>query len=45
MQKGFNGTISIDRLAHGVGSGKFHQMGIVGKDVNVLVTLEVLADK
>ena len=42
---GFNGTITIDRLAHGVGNGKFHQMGIVGKDVDVLVTLEVLSDK
>lgn len=42
---GFNGTISIDRLAHGVGSGKFHQMGVVGKDVDIFVTLEVLADK
>ena len=42
---GFNGTISIDRLAHGVGNGKFHQMGVVGKDVDVFVSLEVLADK
>lgn len=42
---GFNGTISIDRLAHGVGSGKFLEMGVVGKDVDVFVTLEVLADK
>lgn len=42
---GFNGTISIDRLAHGVGNGTFHEMGIVGKDVDVFVSLEVLADK
>jgi len=42
---GFNGSIVIDRLAHGVGNGKFHQMGIVGKDVEVFVTFEVLDDK
>ena len=42
---GFNGTVVIDRLAHGVGSGKFYDMGVVGKDVEVLVTLEVLSGK
>ena len=40
---GFNGSISLDRLAHGVGSGKFYDMGVVGKDVEVLVTLELLS--
>ena len=42
---GFNGRLSVDRLALGVGDGKFHQMGLLGKDVDVLVTLELLADK
>lgn len=42
---GFNGTIIIDRLAHGVGTGKFYEMGIVGKDVEVFVSLEVLSSK
>ena len=42
---GFNGTITLDRLAHGVGNGKFHEMGIVGKDVEVFVSIEVLAEK
>jgi polyisoprenoid-binding protein YceI len=42
---GFNGTVTIDRLAHKVGDGKFYKMGLVGKDVDVLVTLEVLSDK
>ena len=42
---GFNGRITVDRLALGVGDGKFHKMGLVGKDVDVLVTLEALADK
>jgi polyisoprenoid-binding protein YceI len=42
---GFNGTVTIDRLAHGVGTGKFYEMGIVGKDVEIFVSLEVLSKK
>ena len=42
---GFNGRLSVDRLALGVGDGKFYKMGLIGKDVDVLVTLELLADK
>lgn len=42
---GFNGTITFDRLAHKVGNGKFHEMGVVGKDVDVFVSIEVLSDK
>jgi polyisoprenoid-binding protein YceI len=42
---GFNGTVVIDRLAHGVGGGKFYDMGIVGKEVEIFVTLEVLSNK
>ncbi len=42
---GFNGTVMLDRLAHGVGTGKFYDMGVVGKDVEVLVTLELLSNK
>lgn len=42
---GFNGKIVIDRLAYGVGEGKFHKMGVVGKDVEVFVSLEVTRDK
>ena len=42
---GFNGRLTIDRLAHGVGNGKFYEMGVVGKDVDVLVSLELLSDK
>lgn len=40
---GFNGRVSINRLDHGVGSGKFYDMGVVGKDVDVFVTLELLS--
>ena len=42
---GFNGRLSVDRLALGVGDGKFYKMGLLGKEVEVLVTLELLADK
>ena len=41
---GFNGRLTIDRLAHGVGSGKFYDMGVVGKDVDVFVSLELLSN-
>lgn len=40
---GFNGTITIDRLAFGIGSGKFYELGVVGKDVGILVTIEALS--
>ena len=40
---GFNGEISIDRLTYGVGNGKYYKMGVVGKDVDILVALEVLS--
>ena len=42
---GFNGKIVVDRLAYGIGSGKFYKMGVVGKDVEVFVSLEVIRSK
>ncbi len=42
---GFNGTLTIDRLVYGVGSGKFYEYGVVGKDVEIFVSLEVLRQK
>jgi len=42
---GFNGKITIDRLAYGVGTGKFYEYGVVGKDVEIFVSLEVLSKK
>lgn len=42
---GFDFSLTIDRLAYHVGDGKFHQKGLVGKDVKVFVTLEALTDK
>ena len=40
---GFNGEITIDRLDYGVGNGKYYKLGVVGKDVDILVALEVLS--
>ena len=42
---GFDARLEIDRLAYHVGNGKFYQMGVVGKDVDVLITLEVVRKK
>jgi polyisoprenoid-binding protein YceI len=42
---GFETGISIDRLAYHVGSGKYYNMGVAGKDVALLVSLEMLRDK
>ena len=42
---GFNGTLTIDRLAYGVGTGKFYEMGVVGKEVDIFVSLEVLSER
>ncbi len=39
---GLNGELTLDRLEYGVGSGKYYEMGVVGKDVELLITLEVL---
>ena len=40
---GFTGELILDRLAYGVGSGKFAEYGVVGKLVNITVSLELLA--
>ncbi len=42
---GFNGTVNIDRLVYKVGDGKLYKLGVVGKDVEIFVSIEALADK
>ena len=42
---GFNGMVTIDRLAHKIGTGKFYDLGVVGKDVEIIVSLEALSAK
>jgi polyisoprenoid-binding protein YceI len=42
---GMEARMKIDRMEYGVGNGKFLKMGVVGKEVDVLVTLELIRDK
>jgi polyisoprenoid-binding protein YceI len=42
---GFNGHLTLDRLAYTVGDGKYYTMGVVGKDVDILVTIEAMRKK
>ena len=42
---GFDSRFSINRLDYHVGNGKFHKMGVVGKDVDILISLEVVRGK
>ena len=42
---GFDTKLTIDRLQYNVGDGKFFQMGIVDKDVDIFVSMEILRDK
>ena len=37
---GFEARMTIDRIAYHVGNGNFLKMGVVGKDVDVLISLE-----
>jgi len=42
---GLDAVLTIDRLEYHVGDGKFYKMGVVGKDVDILLTLELLRKK
>ena len=42
MVAGFEARFSINRLDYGVGPGKYVQMGTIGNQVDILVTLEVV---
>ena len=42
---GFDTRLTLDRFDYNVGDGKFYNMGIVDKDVNILFVLELLRDK
>lgn len=42
---GLDTSFTLDRLAFHVGDGKFYKMGAIGKDVEVLITMELLRDK
>ncbi len=42
---GYEGRFTIDRLAFNVGTGRFSDMGVVGRDVEIVVTFEALYNK
>ena len=42
MVAGFETRFSIDRLEYRVGPGKYVEMGVIGRDVDILISLEVL---
>jgi len=39
---GLDSRLTLDRLEYHVGEGKFYDIGVVGKDVDILITLEML---
>jgi polyisoprenoid-binding protein YceI len=42
---GFEARLAIDRLEYNVGNGKFYDMGVVGKTVDVFITIEATRKK
>jgi len=42
---GFETNITIDRFDYNVGNGKFLKLGVVGKEVDVFVTIEATRNK
>ena len=38
-------SVSIDRLNFHVGDGQFYNMGAVGKDIDILVSIEAVKNK
>ncbi|MCF8037309.1 MAG: YceI family protein [Desulfobacteraceae bacterium] len=42
---GFEAEFTIDRMEYNVGTGQFLEMGVVGRNVHIIVTMEALTDK
>lgn len=42
---GFEARMTVDRFDYNVGGGKFLKMGVVGKEADVLITIEAVRDK
>ncbi len=42
---GFEARLVIDRLEYNVGTGKYYEMGVIGKDVDVLISFEATREK
>lgn len=45
LVSGFEARKLVDRLEYNVGSGKYYEMGVIGKDVDILISLEMIRDK
>ncbi len=45
MVAGLDTTLVLDRLDYHVGDGKFYKLGVVDKDVKILVSIEMLRDR
>lgn len=45
MVAGFEARLSINRLDYQIGPGKYAEMGVIGKKVDILIALEVLKNK
>ncbi len=42
---GFEARLNIDRLAYNVGTGKYFDLGVIGKEVDVLISLEATRER
>ena len=42
---GFEAKFSLDRLEYHVGPGKYYEMGVIGRNVDVTITMEALRNK
>lgn len=42
---GFMARLTLDRLSYGVGTGKYYHMGMAGKDVDIVLDLELTRAK
>ncbi len=42
---GFQAQFTIDRLAYHVGNGKYFKLGVIGKNVDIFISLEMLRKK
>lgn len=41
---GFDFAFTIDRLEYGVGDGRFYKMGVVDREVDLFISLEMISD-
>lgn len=42
---GFEARLNIDRLEYNVGTGKYYKLGVIGKDTDVVITIEATKER